>query len=284
VNPSSTTVLLGPASIDRYVDEAVERPGGGIVNVAYHLAQLEVPFQLITRIGDDRPKLFAPFLARYGIEPVDLLSVPGTTSSIDIRIAADRQPNMDNFIDGVWANLQLTDREVRSVATADHVHAVLVDPLAGEIQRLATGGRLDRPVVSADFLSFRRFSVDRFAEVMRSLDIAFIGWPGSAHDFEVRGIGEVAFDLGKLVVVTMGSQPVTVFDGRAGASVTSRFPVKPVEVTGTTIGCGDAFIANFLASFRGDGNIASAVSTACERAARVTAWPLPLPVDAYDPA
>ena len=83
---------------------------------------------------------------------------------------------------------------------------------------------------------------------MAHVDLGFVGWAGDRDDARVRGIRDVAFDLGKLVVVTLGSRGVLVLDGRDGRE--ERFvPVAAIPVYGTTVGCGDAFIAAFLSSF-----------------------------------
>ena len=122
-------VLLGPASIDRYIDEGRVLPGGGALNMAYHWAQRSVPFHFLTRIGDDHPALFTDFLLRHGIAHLPQhLVAPGASASIEIVIRDDRQPWMDNFVEGVWASLHLSADEERLITGARHLHAVLVDP------------------------------------------------------------------------------------------------------------------------------------------------------------
>ncbi len=65
------------------------------------------------------------------------------------------------------------------------------------------------------------------------------------EDTTVRGIVDVARTLGRLVIVTFGSQGVLAADGRPGG-VDRFIPVDAVPVAGTTVGCGDAFVAAFL--------------------------------------
>jgi len=118
---------------------------------------------------------------------------------------------------------------------------------------------------------------------MRHVDIGFVGWPGEPGDPTVAGIRDVAFTLGKLVVVTLGSQGVIVLDGRE-APVERTIPVAAIAVAGTTVGCGDAFIAAFLAAtWRGTGVLA-AVEAGKLAGAEATAWRRPLPDAAYGPA
>ncbi len=94
---------------------------------------------------------------------------------------------------------------------------------------------------------------------MADVDIGFVGWPGGLDDDVVHGIRAVAHDLGRLVVVTFGAHGVRVFDGRPDGDGDRFVPVEAVPVRGTTLGCGDAFIAGFLeawrvAAGRGDGH------------------------------
>jgi sugar/nucleoside kinase (ribokinase family) len=273
-------VLLGPLSLDHYLDEGITLPGGGVLNMAHHWAHAGLPFQLLSRIGDDQPGLFLDFLDLHGIARTPTIVGPGRSASIDIVMRADRQPWMDNFVDGVWGELQLADAEVALIASADRLHAVLVEPVVQALLALDAQGALARPVASADFLSFRRWDVDRFARVMAFLDIGFIGWPGAVDDPLLDDLRDVTFDLGKLLVVTMGDREVLVADGRRGP-IERRIPVDAVAVQGTTVGCGDAFISAFLARRWADDDIVAAVEAGKVAGAEATTWVRPLPESAY---
>lgn len=274
-------LLLGPASLDRYVAQGVVLPGGGALNMAYHWSRLGMPFRFLTRIGDDHPEVFLPFLHRHGIAHSPAIIGHGRSSSIDIVIEADGQPYMDHFVEGVWAGFRLDAAEQALVSSATRLHVVLVDAAAGELHRLAAEGALAGVSVSGDFLSFRHYSVDRFAATMALLDLGIIGWPGDPDDAVLAGVRSAAFDLGRVVVVTLGSRGVRVFDGR---DRTEQFvAVQAVRVLGTTVGCGDAFVAAFLAAWWNRGDLASAVEAGKAAGAAATAWLRPLPDDAYTP-
>jgi len=281
------TILFGTISLDRYVDgggvlpTGDVLPGGGILNMAWHWRRAGRPFTVVTRIGQADGAPIRAFLERHAIPHLGAeLVAPGRSSSIDIMIQPDRQPWMDHFVPGVWEELRTSPTERTMIAGARRLHTVLVEGAIAELARLAEDGVLAGVSVSADFLGFRHYTVDRLAETMGHVDIGFIGWPGPEDAPEVDGMRTVAFELGRLLVVTMGARAVRVFDGRSKPG-DRRFPVTPVAVHGTTLGCGDAFIAWFLDELWRSDDVARAVAAGQEGGARTTSWPRPLPDDAY---
>jgi sugar/nucleoside kinase (ribokinase family) len=279
--PRGEALLLGAISLDIYRPDGPVLPGGGVLNMAWHLRQLDVPCRLLTRIGDDRPDLFLPFLDRHGIAYVPgSIVTPGISASIDIEIRPDRQPWMDHFVDGVWAGYRWTDEETGIVARAGRLHAVLVEGVIAELERQAAAGALAHLDVSADFLGFRHYTVERFARTMEAVDLGIVGWPGDPGDATVAELARVVRDLGRRLVVTFGSRGVLIVDGRDG--VPDAFvEVVPVEVRGTTVGCGDAFIAWLLAEYWRSGDLVAAVEHGKLGGALTTAWERPLPDEAY---
>jgi hypothetical protein len=223
------------------------------------------------------------FLGRHGIaHSADTIVGRGPSASIDIRIQPDLQPWMDNFVEGVWADFALVPGEERLLRSARRVHLVLVEGAIRELDRLAGAGALGGLEVSADFLGFRHYTVERFEQTMRQVAIGFVGWPGEPGDPVVTGIREVAHRLGRLVVVTMGARAVQVFDGRPGGA-DRTIPVTPLPVRGTTVGCGDAFVAAFLDRWRSTADVMVAVEAGTAAGAAATAWRRPLPDGAYGP-
>jgi sugar/nucleoside kinase (ribokinase family) len=287
--PAATaeTILFGTISLDRYVDggDALPTgdvlPGGGILNMAWHWRRAGRPFTVVTRIGEADGAPIRAFLERHAIPhlPAEVIA-PGSSSSIDITIQPDRQPWMDNFVPGVWEDLRTTSAERDLIAGAKRLHTVLVEGAIAELARLAADGVLAGVAVSADFLGFRHYTIDRLAETMAHVDVGFIGWPGAEAAPEVEGMRAVAFELGRLLVVTLGARAVRVFDGRQRPT-DRRFPVTPVAVEGTTLGCGDAFIAWFLDELWRSDDVARAVARGQEGGALATRWLRPLPDEVY---
>jgi len=204
---------------------------------------------------------------------------------LDITILSDRQPYMDNFVGGVWDDYRLTEIEASSLRSARRLHTVLVEGAIAELERLGAAGALAGIEVSADFLGFRHYTVERLAATMRHVDLGIVGWPGAEDHPTVDGMRRVANDLGRLLVVTMGARAVHVFDGRPGSTERERrYPVTAVPVAGTTLGCGDAFIAWFLDAWWRTRDLDAAVAQGLIGGAQTAAWPPPPPDDAYEPA
>jgi sugar/nucleoside kinase (ribokinase family) len=279
----SDTVLLGPVSVDRYIGEGRCLPGGGAFNMAIHWSQQRFPHRFVTRCGTDQPELFVDALVRHRIDArIASVVMPGQSASIDIVIGDDRQPHMDHFVEGVWTSFRLDDYETQMIVEARRLHGVMVDPVAHELNRCAAAGQLDHLELSADFLSFRHYDVDRFAATLDYVDLAFIGWPGDRDDPTISAVRDAVFAHQRLAIVTLGSRGVLVLDGRT--SSTERFvSVAAVEVTGTTIGCGDAFIAAFLATWWGSGDLDAALLSGKQLGSAATGWRYALPDDSYFP-
>ncbi len=275
------TILLGAASLDIYKASGRILPGGGCLNMAYHWRQLDFPHLFITRVGPDGAAIFRDFFQRHQIDYLsESLVGNGRSPAIDITILPDGQPFMDNFVEGVLANFQLTPAEEALAAQTDQVHTVLVDSLVREVGRLAQRGVWQRPFLSADFLDFRHFTLEQFAAMMPLIDLGFIGWPGVLDDPLLPQLRQIVYDLGKLLVVTLGSRGVWVWDGRTQPQA-HFFPVEVIPVQGSTVGCGDAFIAYFLAAFWRGSDLATAVARGKLGGAMATNWKRPLPDAAY---
>lgn len=275
-------LLMGAVSLDIYTDDGRILPGGGCLNIAYHWRQLGVPFLFLTRIGRDRPEVFTTFFARHGIRYLPDEIVGGERSStIDIAFGGDRQPRMDHFVPGVWADFRLRPQEEALVAAAASLHTVLIEGVIAELGRLGRAGILKRPLVSADFLDFRHYTPVRMAETLDHVDLGFVGWPGEVDDPLLDELRELALAREKLLIITLGGRGVRVFDGRPQSAVDRFYPVEPLPVTGNTVGCGDAFSAYFLAEFRQSGEVDRAVAAGMTGGALPIAWLHPLPADAY---
>ena len=278
------TLLLGALSLDRYVPDGPVLPGGGALNVAWHWRSLGLPFRLVSRIGDEDATLFLEMLDRHEIDygSRDAIVRDGPSASIDIQILPDREIWMDHYVEGVCADLRFTAQDEALLKSTKRLHAILVEGVIAEVARLGDTGRLEGIEVVADFLGFRHYSPDRFAETMRWVDRAIVGWPGAPDEHGVAALRRITNELGKRLVVTFGSHAIVLIDGRTG--VERQIAVDPVPVAGTTVGCGDAFIAYMLHELWASGDLLAAAERGKIGGALPTGWMRPLPDDAYGPS
>lgn len=284
-------IILGQSDLDIYLPESRIFPGGGALNVSYHWAQLGVAFTLLTRIAEDRSHYFLEFHERHGVQLMHAsLIQPGQAGSSDIYIRPDGEVFMDNWIEGIGADIELDTAEIGLVQQADWLHAFLIDSVVGEIKNLAELGCLETTGVSGDFFDFAPFDLVTFRETMHFIDIGFMGWQKELTDETMVEIRAVVQDLEKILVVTLGSRGVMVYDGRPNSLSPAQddriaeqfFPVDLVPVTGSTIGCGDAFAAYFLAEWFKTKDIAQAVLAGKIGGSRATKWRRCLPGSAYN--
>jgi sugar/nucleoside kinase (ribokinase family) len=275
------TLLLGALSLDRYLPHGPVLPGGGALNMAWHWTSLGLPFRLISRVGSGDAAAFLDVLDRHGIDygGRDGIVRRGPSASIDIEILPDREIWMDHYDPGVCADLRFSAQEERLLGIGTRLHGILVEGVIAELTRLGNAGRLDGVEVSADFLGFRHYTAERFADTMRWVDLAIVGWPGSPDDAGVADLRRTVERLGKRLIVTFGSKGVLVLDAPAGTE--RLLAVQPVPVAGTTVGCGDAFIAYLLAEWWSTRDLLAAAERGKVGGALPTGWMRPLPDDAY---
>ncbi len=273
--------LVGPLSIDRYLDSGEELPGGGALNMAYHWSRSGLRCEMISRVADDSAAAFESFLDRHAIMRTPTLAQPGLPCAVDVRFADDRQPTMDNFVEGVLADFRLTTAEADRITSGLPAHLVLVDVIDHELHRLAGERTLAGAHLTGDFLSFRHFTPERFSASIQFLEVSFIGWPGDPDDALIADLAARAAAARTVLVITFGSSGVRVIDARGDERRDLWFEVSAVPVVGTTVGCGDAFIAAFLASWYRNGDLSEAVDAGRKLGAGATAWNRALPDAAY---
>jgi sugar/nucleoside kinase (ribokinase family) len=278
---SPETLLLGALSLDRYMPDGPVLPGGGALNVAWHWRSLELAFRLLTRVGDGDAPMFLEILDRHSIDygSREAIIRDGPSASIEIQVLPDREIFMDHYVPGVCEDLRFTADEERLLAGATRLHGILVEGVIAELSRLGEAGLLTDVEVVADFLGFRHYTPARFADTMRWVDLAIVGWPGRPGDAAVDELRRIVEGLGKRLIVTFGSRGVLLIDAPAGLD--RLLAVQHVPVAGTTVGCGDAFIAYLLAEWWATGDLFGAVERGKVGGVLPTGWFGPLPDEAY---
>ena len=272
-------VLWGVVCLDHYTATGEILPGCGILHNAYHLQQLGANPLLVTRLGADDAAPVQHFLAQQRIAVlVEGLTAPGACARIDVVVQPTGAARVTGFAPGVWADYRLTPAEEQKLAAADHLHVVLTGPVLKEFMRLSRQGSLDSALVSADFLALHDFDLVGFDDALRYVNIAFVGWQGVADAPELAALSRCAAARGVLTVFTLGERGLLVCAPGAG----QRFvAVQAVPVTGSTNGCGDAFISCFLAEYWRSRDLTAAVEQGKAGGALATAWRYALPDEAY---
>jgi len=122
---------------------------------------------------------------------------------------------------------------------------------------------------------------ERFSATMAHLELGIVGWPGNPDDRVITDLATRTADLGRTLIVTFGSKGVLTVDARGTDRVDMWFDVEARPVTGTTIGCGDAFAAAALSAWFRSGDISAAVDAGRQLGGDATEWVRPLPDNAY---
>ena len=140
------------------------------LNMAWHWRQLDVPFRLLTRIGTDHADVVRSTSSIATGSPTTATRSSGRRSgdSIDIEIQPDR-PAVHGPLRrwGLGRTTALTPTRRRASRAPGRLHVVLVEGAITELERLARGrARSAEREVSADFLGFRHYTVERFARTM----------------------------------------------------------------------------------------------------------------------
>jgi sugar/nucleoside kinase (ribokinase family) len=276
-------ILYGVVCLDIYEDLGVMRPGCGLLHNAYHLRQLGCDFTMVTRTGTRHSDAFLDFFQRNDIPVLaDRVVTVGEPTSIRIHFTPEGDTAFSDYREGVWSDFRLTADEEQLLSRADHLHTVAVLGVVPEWDRLHKAGRLDKTLVSADFLSLEHMSLDEFTRLAGQTDLAFIGLRCGPDDPRSRQVQAILMEQRTLGVMTFGAREVLLVDGRSDAQDgVRRFPVHPVEVRGSVNGCGDAFIAYFLADYWRHHDAEQAIAQGMVGGALATEWVFALPEEAY---
>lgn len=274
-----SNVLWGVVCLDHYIASDELFPGCGILHNAYHLQQLGAAPRLLTRLGADDAATVTHFLTTHQIAVAtgDLLA-PGVCARIEIAVDATGVARVYDFTPGVWAEYRLSVVEEQTLTAARHIHIVLTAPVIPEFMRLGAQGSFAGALVSVDFLALYDFDEGSFAAALRYVDIAFVGWQGAVDAPALQRLAAAATATGTLAIFTLGERGVLVCEPDA----TPRLePVQAIPVTGSTNGCGDAFISHFLAEYWCSHDLARAIEQGKFGGALATAWRYALPDAAY---
>jgi fructoselysine 6-kinase len=226
---------IGDNTVDIYLTEGMQYPGGNAVNVAVQTRRCGAQASYLGCLGRDMlgDLVFESLIAEdVDVSHVRRIDGPSPWSRIrhedGDRIFAGSNP-------GVRDRYDLTAADDTFIAAHDMVHTSVHSGLDGQMERLKSRAH----VLSYDYSEhWERPSV---ADTMRFVDIAFLS--GAQRDAEAcSALAQWCASQGpRIVVITRGRHgAMTLVEGHV---VTA--PAYPATVV-DTLGAGDGFIAAFL--------------------------------------
>lgn len=226
---------IGDNTVDIYVDQGVQFPGGNAVNVAVMTRRLGAQSSYLGCIGTD----FLGAIIRDGLiaEEIDishLRVIDGPNSWSRIRHVGN-----DRYFDGSHPSMrddyQLGSDDFTYIAEHDLTHSSVYSRLEGELARISAAA----PVLSFDYSS--EYNDAYIALTAPHLDFAFLSNSDGTDD-ECKALARAVASHGtKTVVITRGPKGALGFE----AGVFHGQPILKADVV-DTLGAGDGFIAAFL--------------------------------------
>ena len=256
------------------------RLGGAPSNVAYHLVQLGLRAELVSRVGDDDLGREARRRVRAGGVAADHVQTDADlpTGFVGVTLDADGVPSYDIARPSAWDAIEATPGATAAAASSA---AVVFGSLA---QRDARSRDAIRALVAAAptavfDVNLRPPFVDHDA-IERSLRVAdvvklseeelgeLVGW-FALPSAEREAVAELAQRFScQAVCVTRGGNGATVWNG-GRSSDHEGYRVSVAD----TVGAGDAFLAGLLAAWLGGAEDVSALDQACRLGGFVASRP-----------
>jgi len=252
---------IGDNTVDIYVDQGVQFPGGNAVNVAIMMKRLGAEGSYLGCIGTDfLGDLIRRALIAEGIDISHLRVIQGANSWSRIRhVGGDRV--FDGSHPSLRGDYQLTDEDFRFIAEHDLVHSSVYSRLEDELGRIGASA----PILSFDYSS--EYDDGYIARTAPHLDIAFLS-DAQGGDDESEALARKVADHGpRIVVITRGSKGALAL---AGGKI-FRQSVIPAFVV-DTLGAGDGLIAAFLLSLLQGEDIQTALGKGADHAAHVCGY------------
>ena len=251
---------IGDNTVDIYVDQGVQFPGGNAVNVAVLAARLGARASYLGCIGSDhfgaliRDALEAE---NVDISHLRVIDAPNSWSRI-------RHIGHDRVFDGSRPSLRgayaLTADDFSYIAGHDVVHSSIYSKIEDDLPAIGQAA----PCLSFDYSS--EYDTAYIRDTAPSLNVAFLSDADSSEAACKALCRDVAALGPATVVITRGSRGAIGFHGGA-------FDDQPV-LDGSvidTLGAGDGFIAAFLLARQSGQPLSAALERGAANALRVCA-------------
>lgn len=226
---------IGDNTVDIYVDQGVQFPGGNAVNVPILMQRMGADAAYLGCVGRDRlGNIVADALVAEGIDVSHLRRIDAPNSWSRIRHIGN-----DRIFDGNNPSLRdaydLTEADFAWMAGFNLAHSSIYSKLEDELVRLGAAG----PILSFDYSS--EYTDEYISATARHIDIAFLS-ASKGSDADVVSLARSVSRQGpQTVVVTRGAKGAFALEGDR----IHEQPVTPTDVV-DTLGAGDGFIAGFL--------------------------------------
>ncbi len=252
---------LGDNTVDTYVDQGMQYPGGNAVNVAVLAHRLGLEAGYLGCIGTDAAgDLLFDALQAEGVDVSHCRRVEG----VNARAMIGHRDGDRYFIGsspGVRGQYGLRDLDFAYIGGFDLVHTSIFSELNSELVRV----RAVAERISYDFSE--RWSEIAFAGVLPFVDIAFLSCPNRSDEDCAAVLRECIAAGARVAVATRGPVGSMALAGEV-LHVQGVVGAKIVD----TLGAGDGFIAAFLKCWLADGDVAASLAAGARFAASVCAW------------
>jgi fructoselysine 6-kinase len=252
---------LGDNSVDTYVDQGMQYPGGNAVNVAVLARRLGMAAGYLGCLGTDAAgDLLFQALQSEGVEVGRCRRINGPNA----RAMIGHRDGDRHFLAssrGARGQYDLRDADFAYIAGFDLVHTSIFSELDDDLARIRCVARR----ISYDFSE--RWSELAFARVLPYVDIAFLSCPNRSD----ADCGAVLRDC-----IAAGARLAVATRGVAGSMALAEGVLHTQAIVTAkvvdTLGAGDGFIAAFLKCRLTGGGIAAALAAGARFASLVCQW------------
>lgn len=257
----ASLIAVGDNTLDVYLDQNIEYPGGNALNVAVFAARLGARSAYLGCVGDDRHgQYLLDCLQQEGVDASRCRTLSGANGWACVdnvegeRVFLGSDP-------GVCRQLRLDADDLAYIGTFPLAHSSLYSGLEDQLAQV----RQSSGCLSFDF-SDNWVEFD-WQALIQHVDVAFF----SAADLSSAQAIELANAMRAkgpaVVVITRGAQGALAVDAQGVHEQAAR-PCAFVD----SMGAGDGFIATFLLAWQARHPLAECLARGVDHAGQVCGW------------
>lgn len=243
---------FGDNIIDRFLDRAVEYPGGNAVNVAVYAHRLGADAEYLGVFGDDeRARFLRSSIEDAGVPTSRSVTRRGESGVSSLRVVDGEREFLGWNGGGVTVRepIDLDDGREEYAAGFDIVHSSVYSRTEAQLPRL----RRHDVLVSYDVSSEDEFRTPEYLDrVAPCADLLLFSCAGLDEDDAFALLDDAVARGAGLALGTRGTDGALVTNGRVRATAPAQ-PIPAAQQIVDTMGCGDAFLAGFLVALHGEG-------------------------------